>query len=294
MEFRDLDYNNDIDEVVILIQKYLQPKFTKKTLIWKHINGAFGKSHSKVAVEEGKIVGVVFSMRYNYKNNEGDIIKGIRTFDGCTDENQRGKGVFKKLMKMNLDSYGDDYDFLMANPNTASFPEHIKLGYEEPSHNYYYKIGIINPFHKSKNSLDPYIANTVLKNNVLCAQDYYLVGNTEEFIHWRYLDKAYTIKAYLINEKVNYVIYRLEMIKGLKTIILCDYYGNDNSINSVLREVCKTEKTLLIYYLDNKINGKIKFLFKTKHRKALIVFKNNKLNLPENMLISLGDLEGIL
>jgi hypothetical protein len=294
MEFRDLDYNRDVEEVVQLIQKNLQPKFSRDTLIWKHMNGYFGRSQAKVAVEEGKIVGVVFSMRYNFRNNNGLIIQGIRTFDGCTDKNQRGKGVFKKLMQMNLDSYRDDYELLMANPNKASFPEHIKLGYEEPSRNYYYKIGVFNPLHKSKQILISYTAEKSFKKHILSVQDYFLVGNTEEFVHWRYQDKAYTIKAYLINEELNYIIYRLEKIKGIRTIILCDFYGNENAINEVLGAICKIEKTYLVYYLDNHINDKIKFIVSKKHRKALIVFKYNNFTSPDNMLISLGDLEGIL
>ncbi len=294
MEFRDLDCKKDVKEVVVLIRKNLQPQFTEETLIWKHVNNPFGRSASKVAVENGKIVGVVFSMRYNFLNNKGELIKGIRTFDGCTDKSQRGKGIFKKLMKSCVDTYNGDYDFLMANPNTASFPEHIKLGYVEPGQKYFYKFGLVSPFGSANKKALKDVETEKDDEGILCYQDYYLVGNTLEFITWRYQDKAYTIKQYSKKNRTNYIIYRKEKIKKINAIILCDFYGDDAMINEVLSGVCKTEKVYFVYFLDNKITANINFFLRKKNKKALIVMKLNNFEIPENLVVSLGDLEGRL
>lgn len=294
MEFRDIDYKKDIEEVVVLIRKNLQPTFTKDVLIWKHLNNPFGRSASIVAIENGKIVAVVFAMRYNFKNKTGETIKGIRTFDGCTDISQRGKGIFKKIMRLCVDKYKDDYDFLMANPNTASFPEHIKLGYVEPEQQYFYKFGLISPFGASNLKELKNLDDELASEEILCYQNYFLVGNTLRFIKWRYQNEAYTVKQYTKNNRTNYIVYRKEKKKKINTIILCDFYGDDTMVNEVIFNVCKTEKIFLIYFLDNKINKKINFILKRNHKKALVVMKLNNFTIPDNLVISLGDMEGRL
>jgi len=294
LEFRDLDYSKDVEEVVALIKENLQPEFTKDVLIWKHLNNPFGRSASIIAIEYGKIVAVVFYMRYNFKNKNGKKIRCIRPFDGCTDKNQRGKGIFKKIMNLCLDKYKDDYDFLLANPNSFSYPEFLKLGWVEPAQQNSYNIGLISPFgasnHKELKNLD----NELVNEEILCYQDYFLVGNTLKFIKWRYQDEAYTVKQFSKNNRTNYIVYRKEKRKKINTIILCDFYGDDAMINEVIFNVCKTEKIFLIYFLDNNINKKINFIFKRNHKKALVVLKLNNFTIPDNLVVSLGDMEGRL
>src|SRR5690606_2930100 len=100
----------------------------------------FGTSVSVVAVAGERIVAVVFATRYDFLDSKGEKIKGMRTFDGCTDKEYRGKGIFKRLIKFCIGRYNEDYDFFLANPNQASFQEHLKIGYIEPKNenNYYW------------------------------------------------------------------------------------------------------------------------------------------------------------
>lgn len=294
MEFKDLDYSKDVKEVVALIRENLQPEYTEEFLIWKHVNNPFGKSISMVAIENDKIVGVVFYMRYNLNRKDGSAIKCIRPFDACTDQKLRGKGIFKKLMVECLNIYSNDYELLLANPNENSYSEFIKLGWKEPNHEYHYKIGIVSPFFSSK---EGQFLNTDLEglsDSILNYHNYAVVGNNLQFVKWRYKDDVYKIKEFLKNDRKSYIIYRIDKLKGFKCIILCDFYGDVAVINDVIKQLCKLEKLYFVYYLSNKITKNIRFLYSIKHRKAIIVYKENNYRVENDLVISLGDLEGRL
>jgi hypothetical protein len=294
MEFREIDYYRDSDEVVKLIRENLNSDYTMEILKWKHLENPFGPSVSFVAINQNKIVGVVFVMRYIFRNSSGEEIKCIRFFDGCTDTYQRGKGVFKSLMKLGFDYFNNDYDFSFANPNSASLPGCLKVGFEKPLENTYYKIGFLFPFfHSSKGKLKKYSLPKQSEVS-LTKQDIFLAGNNLQFISWRYQQDNYFIYEYLEEKRANYIIYRIEKKNKLKVIVLCDFFGDISKLNNALIEVSKNEKIFLIYYLDNQLNRKLKTFFNIKHKKAVIVFKKNMFNIPENLIISLGDLEGRL
>lgn len=295
LEFRPINYNTDIEEVVELIQKYLQPAYTKEILAWKHLNNPFGSSYSMVATYNQKIVGVVFYMRYNFFNGNGKSIKCIRPFDGCTASEMRGKGIFKRIMVACLEQYKNDYELLLANPNSNSYPEFLKLGWKEPSHSYVYNMGVMLPkFTRNNASLEDI---QVYENSdlILSADLKFFAGNSLQFIQWRYEDPIYKKKKYILEGNiVCYIIYRIDLIKGLKTVVLCDYFGESKVINTVVKIILKNEGTIFIYYLHNILTAKLKPTIVFKHKKALIVYKENNYVLDDNLIISLGDLEGRL
>ncbi len=294
LEFRDLDYSKDVEEVVALIKENLQPEYSEEFLLWKHVNNPFGKSISMVAIEDDKIVGVVFYMRYNFNRRDGSSIKCIRPFDACTDHKLRGKGIFKKLMVECLNKYSNDYELLLANPNSNSYSEFIKLGWKESNHEYYYKIGIVSPFYSSKTGK---LKNIDFKGSlelILNNQNYAVVGNNLQFVKWRYKADVYKMKEFSKSDCKSYIIYRIDTLKGLKCIILCDFYGDVAVINDVIKQVCKLERLYFVYYLSNKITDNIHFLYSIKHRKAIIVYKENNFQMKKDLVISLGDLEGRL
>lgn len=299
MEYREIDYNRDAQKVVDLINSNLKSGFTVDILKWKHLYGAFGPSYNVIAVDGETIAAVVFAMRYNYVDNKGNLIKGIRTFDGCTDPKYRGQGIFKKLMREVVGNFSMDYDFLMANPNKASYPEHIKLGYVEPKDEYYYKIGVLNPFGKTyKNDWENFQKNDPAifsgNNEIINEADKFVTGNTLQFINWRYQPSNYLVKSFKLDGKDNYICYRKIRKKGFNVLVICDFFGDEGKLDGIMRTICKYEKTYILYFLQNSINKHLKLLFSKKEKEAVIVFKLNNFSLPDNLTISLADLEGRL
>lgn len=292
IEYRSLDYVKDVEDVVLLIRQNLDPKYSKEFLLWKHYNNPSGKSIAMVAIEKDIIVGVLFYMRYNFTKKGKEVIRCIRPVDGCTSANQRGKGVFKRLMESCLELYGEHYDLLVATPNKNSFPELIKLGWKSFDNSFIYKIGInlpINIFNERRlifSELE-YCFSKKLNYN-----DYFVTGNSMEFIKWRYRDKNYSVKGFITNKKSNFIVYRIEKIKSVKSIILCDFIGDVNQINIAVKEICKIERLYFVYYLNNKINQELNFFLKKTVRKAVVVFRENNYFMNEELSISLGDLEG--
>ncbi len=295
LEFRPINYDSDIDEVVQLIKQNLQPKYTKDFLIWKHLNNPFGSSLSMVATIGKEIVGVLFYMRYNFYNQRGEMIKCIRPFDACTSTNMRGKGIFKKLMTKGLERYKNDYQILLANPNSNSHPEFLKLGWKEPKHNYVYKLGAIMPSKLKKGESLSEIQKSDNSSDILSSKDLFQVGNSLKFVQWRYHDPVYVkVKYQTLDKKILYIIYRRDRIKGLPTVVLCDIYGDKEILRKAVKRILARENTAFLYFLENPLNKNIKPLFALKHRKALIVLKGNNIKIPEKLVVSLGDLEGKL
>lgn len=293
MKYRILDYNKDINEVVELIKNNLDPLYSEEIFLWKHLHNPFGKSIAMVAVLEDKIVGVVFYMRYNFKNKEGEVVKTIRPLDVCTEHSQRGKGVFKTLLKVCLESV-KKYDLLFSTPNKKSYPEFIKLGWQSFIDQYYFNIGIISPLKLTKKILlKDFNSKTQIVEN-LNRHNHLVTADSWKFIKWRYQFGEYKIKQFIEKDVFNLIVYRLDKIKGLNTIILCDYIGNTSYINDAVRSISRLENINIIYYLKNDITCKINFIFIKKLRQAVIIYKENNYYYTGNICVSLGDLEGKL
>lgn len=295
MEYRRIDYNNDLEEVVGLIKKNLNPGYSEEILKWKHLKSPFGPSIGLVAVNEDRIVGVVFAALYVFQNNSFERVTAIRFFDACTESDQRGKGIFKSLMANGLKILEGKYDFSLSNPNEASLKGHLRVGYREPRVERYYEIGIIRPLLGSiRGELRPFKRTTTCDEKPLSKQNVYLAGNHLNFINWRYIEDKYHIFEFHHESQINYIVYRIEIKNRLRAIILCNYFGDNEKINLVLNKICRREKTFLVYYLQNSITDKINFILGRKYKKAVVVFKNDLNRIPENLIIALGDLEGRL
>ncbi len=287
-----MDYGKDLEMVVNLIRQNLNPVYSKEFLLWKHYQNPFGKSVGMVATRNEKIVGVVFYMRYDFKNDKEEIIRGLRPVDGCTDADQRGKGIFKILMESCLAQFNDNYDILLATPNNKSLPELIKLDWKSLGDAHFYKIGILNPFFFNKKKKIKFLDRESYNNLGLNLQDCYLSGNSLDYIQWRYSDNAYKVKVFVVNNKTNYIIYRRVKAKGISYLVICEYIGDCGMLNEACKEISKSDGIYIWYFLSNEITYHINFLFRKKYKKTNIVFRENNFSLPANMIISLGDLEG--
>lgn len=294
MEYRRLNYDKDIDEVVSLIRRNLNSVYSSEILKWKHLESPFGRSVGLLAVENEKIVGVVFAALYVFQNNLQEKFTAVRFFDACTESDQRGKGIFKGLMAKGFQVFDGEYDFSLSNPNKASLKGHLRVGYKEPRKEKFYNIGLLRPIIGSIRGEMKQIRGTEPDEKPLTNQNIYLAGNHLKFLNWRYVENRYRIFEFHDEDEVNYIVYRIERKNNLRVIVLCNYFGNEEKINLVLNKICRKERTFFIYYLQNRITDNIKFLFTKNYKKAVIVFKEDLKEIPENLVIALGDLEGRL
>lgn len=296
IEYRRLDFSKDVDEVVSLIKRNLNPNYSEDILRWKHLKSPFGPSVGLIAIEDEKIVGVVFAASYVFQNCNSNKLRSIRFFDACTEPDQRGKGIFKTLMKMAFDIYQGEIDFSFSNPNIASLKGHLGVGYEEPEVKTFYRLGLLQPKFGNTPGVFKNFKPNILNGNPITTADLYFAGNSLNFLNWRYREDRYIISEFRESEASpgNYIVHRIERRNGLKIIVLCDYFGEINLLQKALNKVCRLEKTYFIYYLENQLNNKLDFFFTKKNKRAVIVFKSYLNQLPKNIVITLGDLEGRL
>ena len=289
MEYRDIDYENDLDKVVQLINKNLDPHYTKDFLLWKHYHNPLGRSFAMVATDAEKIVGVIFLIQYHFRSHGNIEVKAVRPVDVSTDAEYRGRGIFTKLIVECLKNHRNDFKIAFATANHKSYPAFIKMGWDELQLDY--NVGIFSPLvlFGSKKLIDFQFDES--HNRLLNYHNFGAVGNNLQFMKWRYKKKDYKIKKFQKNGKTSYVIYRLDTRKGVNFILLCDFYGNLDDIDEIVKNVCALEKVFIVYYLDNPINKRIKFFYERKVNKVKIVYKGDGDLFKNDMILSLGDLE---
>lgn len=292
LEFREINYSKDIEEIVDLLLISLSDANSKEHFIWKHVKNPFGKSYGLLACDEGKIVGVRMFMFWQFRRNS-KVITAIRPVDTITHPDYRGKGIFKKLTLEGLNNCRGRYKLVFNTPNENSFPGYLKMGWEKYTDQLQYKLGVVLPsFNK-----DLYIEKRKIDNINTTDFNSFLFWRTnfsDEFVKWRYAAPIYEKVFYSYKNYEGYVIYRLRKIKGIKVLILIDYIGEKSCLNRVIKRLAAKNKTVFIHYLDNRMMSSLKPLQSFKRHESIVVYRDDKLNISSGVLFSSGDLEGRL
>lgn len=288
--YREVDYDEDIGEVIRLINENLNLRHNRYLIDWKHIRNPFRKSKGMVATKMGEMVAVVFYIEYSFFRPDGEKLKIGRPVEGCVIKRERGQRIFKTIMKKAIKPFLRDYDLFFANPNQYSYPEFLKMGWKQ-KFGYYHYIGLINPFKSKKGRLKETDFSDI-DLEIKHSHNYFISAVDLKFIKWRYEGEEYKIKEFLLNGHVSYIIYRIVKTKGIKSVVLCDFAGFQDHITHALTQVCKRESIYVVYYLRNKFTRNLEFLFDKKHKEAVIVYLENNSKLNDDLVFSLGDLEG--
>ena len=74
-------------------------------------------------------------------------------------------------------------------------------------------------------------------------------------------------------------------------LILCDYKGDENYIDTIIKKVCNLERTYFVYYLKDEITNNIRFIFFKHHENVIVPYTENTPNVPQKIRFSLGDQE---
>ena len=290
ISFREIEYSKDIPEIIDLIHLGLSDKNTEASFLWKHFDNPFGKSLGLLACDQKKIVGVRMFMFWEFiRDNE--IVKAIRPVDTIIHPDYRGKGLFKDLTMTGLAKYIDSYDLVFNTPNKNSLPGYIKMGWQYYEKNLIFKLGIIFPYKCGGISVK-YVKNgDVDLTELNITNTHFRTNLSKEYLDWRYRDKNYQIVLINSYGKTAIVIFRLEILKGIKTLILIDYIGNQNYMKVSLRKIAKDNKVFLIYYLDSKY---LHLRFSKKRGNSIVVYRDDNFGIIEDLQLTSGDLEGRL
>lgn len=287
LEFREINYQNDVPDIVNLISKGLDKEYTEDFFRWKHLENPFGKSFGLVATDNGKIVGLRMFMFWKFTNKkENKIITAIRPVDTVVDNAFRGKGLFKKLTLQGLDKCAGKYDIIFNTPNENSLPGYLKMGWEKVLTNHF-EYGLKVPFFSSG-----YPKNLGISKfpDFPIAVDQWETLRDEIFLKWRYKNGKY----HSVVLKSAGLIYSLDKLGFLNQIIIQEIFGETEDKNKLLSSLCRKYSTIFIYFYSNFHMHDIKFLYKRKRKHATVVQKNDTYGISGNLILSLGDLEGKL
>lgn len=179
LEFREIDYSNDIPEIVDLLRTSLSEKHTKESFKWKHIDNPFGKSLGFLALDKNKIIGVRMFMKWDF-SNEGEIIHALRPVDTVTHSDYRNKGIFKKLTLDGLEKYKNNYDLIFNTPNQNSYLGNLKMGWKKYPIKINFKFALILPLLTKSHTDNPPINSD--KNKV--SYNYFTTNKSSSYLQW--------------------------------------------------------------------------------------------------------------
>jgi hypothetical protein len=291
IEITKIDYEKDLNETVKLIQKGLDSSYSNSFFNWKHLDNPYGKSYGLVARERDKIVGLRMFMYWDffcYKQNKK--IKAIRPVDTVVGQEQRGKGLFKRLTLQGLEDCKQEYDLIFNTPNNKSLPGYLKMGWEEIVETPSFKLGALYPY---KNQLSlKYVEieeiNLIKETQCTCQTNW-----NNDFLNWRYKSDDYK-KVIFENDSTHFLVYKISSIKRIKMIVIYEISGKRENFSTMLHSLAAQLKIYLVYYLDKKNLGDLKLLKSIKRYKPVIVYKDDIKNVSSDLQFSLGDLEGKL
>ena len=292
MNFRLIDYENDLPEIIKLININLDPEMTEHFFRWKHYENPFGISYGLVALDNEKIIGLRMFMFWEFTNPfKGNYARAIRPVDTVTDMNYRGRGLFKKLTLQGIRECRDNYDFVFNTPNENSRPGYVKMGWESYEKIRHFKIGVVNLFRQGMNYKEiTKVPEKLLKPKT--PYDIYSTKKSIEFLSWRYRDHQYKVAAF---EEVGcYVIYKIISVKGIPFVLVFELLGDSSYFKKMLRAVCKKNKTPMVYYYDSKEFEAVEFIKTFSRAKPVVVLKEANRDIFRTFSFSLGDLEGKL
>lgn len=291
LNFREINFEKDIEEIVQLINAGLDPSYTEDFFRWKHVDNPFGKSYGLLATQEGRIVALRMFMFWDFSSTNGnEKISAIRPVDTLVDKNQRGKGLFKKLTLQGLEECQNRYDLVFNTPNDNSLPGYLKMGWERLEHVNHFKLGVTNPFVKSLKFKTSYV-NEINRSEHSQQLTVSSTLSTNKFLIWRYKDQVYKLASFELPG--HYLIYRKSKINGMPALIIYEIIGKPELIGKMMNSLGKKKSVAFVYFYYKDFPNK-SFLKVLDRKKPVVVYKNDTTHVSQELQFSLGDLEGKL
>lgn len=287
LTYRNINYDEDLEQIIPLIQKNLDSTYTSNFFRWKHLENPFGKSYGLLALDGEKIIGLRMFMFWVFNTQKGKV-KAIRPVDTVTAENYRGQGIFKKLTLEGLQNIFDEYEIIFNTPNKNSLPGYLKMGWSKIENLDCFRVGLINPFANSSSFLSILIDQLNFNEDNLNYQSRTMLS--EEFLKWRYKDSMYQVVHF--PSEGNYIIYKKSKINNIPSLIIYEIIGHPAQQGVILNSLAKKNKTPFVYYYGDIKNGR--FLNSFKRNSPVVVIKNDRNFIGDKLNFSLGDLEAKL
>ena len=290
LKFREIDYKTDLSQVVQLLNSSLNTTHTEEAFLWKHFENPFGKSYGLLALDREKLVGIRMFMKWQFES-KSKIIRAVRPVDTCTDQKYRGRGIFHDLTQACLKKLEGEYDIVFNTPNENSRPGNLKMGWTSIKNaGFRYKFGIPNPLNRDLD-YDTVSPEEVVFDSKWQEEVDIQTKLSSAFLQWRYTNPGYKFARFNSSKLIVYKVLRL---RGIKTVVLLDSFGISGNFSNYLFSICKKNKAPVIYFLDNIKNKRLQFLFDMYRGRQIVVSKDDRYKISEDMHFSLGDLEARL
>lgn len=117
----------DTDAVLAALADGYGRPFDREWFRWKHLDNPWGPSRCWVAADDGGLLGVVFGMPWRLAA-AGDSVGCRRLVDGATTVRAQRRGVFRSVVKAELDTASGSPGLVIATATPDARDAHVKNG----------------------------------------------------------------------------------------------------------------------------------------------------------------------
>lgn len=229
----------DLPAIVDLLKKSLGETLMPKSeafFRWKHFDNSFGASKILLAKEQQDIIGLRAFMYWDWMMGDQHR-KSVRAVDTATDPAHQGKGIFKKLTLMAVESCkAEGVDLVFNSPNPASRAGYLKMGWVDAGRMpVLFKPGSIFPKKYTPETND-FISEIYSLNNACAVWDGLDLPKSNKtwytplsvsYLKWRYRDCP-TIKYGAIAGDTGFgMVFRIKSIKSFRELRICEIWAKD-------------------------------------------------------------------
>jgi hypothetical protein len=290
MEIRPMNVEEDLGEVLSLLSVSLHNTGDDKWFYWKHVHNPFGQSPGYVATEGRKIMGVRLFLRWKF-TYAGNVVSSLRPVDTATHPDARGKGIFKKLTLHGLSEENQDGSHIIFNtPNKNSLPGYLRMGWTKlpaPIPHYFFLLNVLKGKKVDHHSNFEVFSIVPLPSGLMETE------KSNAFYAWRYAHSRYKI-ASLANDRQSFLVYQVITLKGIKVLVVKDFYGQPEVFDLLVASVAKNLRIFVGHCLEYPSVSSSNSILQIKRGESVVVYNGPPQYLNATWKLSPGDLEGIL
>ena len=131
-----------------------------------------------------------------------------------------------------------------------------------------------------------------LQNIDLASPDF-RTNFSSNYLRWRYLDKVYKVAKFEKDSIQVLLFYKLEKVKGVKTLIIQDILGDCQMHKAAVTALANYINVYVVFFLNTPLLN-LNFYISKKRHNSIVVIKGDKEKIPASLSFSAGDLEGSL
>jgi hypothetical protein len=215
--------------------------FSREWFEWKHRSSPWGPSRCWLAADEAGPLGVVFGLPWRYQSG-GRIVVAARLVDGATTPRSARRGVFRAVVRNELDAWPDGIVIATATPEAQG--AHVKNGAIalEPIH-YVYRPTWYSP---ARTDSGPHVLDGCAPPETGAR---WTTAWDAPAMRWRTDARSgidYEVSRLAQADVVHGIVHRVVVTKAVRTLVITASWGPQREVDQLIRALAVRRACALV------------------------------------------------